>query len=118
LALQHVKARYSPHPNDAWLLAPADLPRLSSAAINALLAEYDSGRPLAVAPVFEGERGHPLLMPWGLIERVDDLAVDAGVNALLKELPVREVVWGDDSILRDVDTPSDFASLLKSLSCS
>jgi molybdenum cofactor cytidylyltransferase len=118
LALQYVAAHYSPDPNDAWLLAPADLPRLSSAAINAVLAAYDPARPSVVAAAFEGERGHPLLMPWALAERVGKLAADAGVNAILEELLVREVVWGDDSILRDVDTPGDFACLLESFNCS
>jgi molybdenum cofactor cytidylyltransferase len=117
LALQHVAARYSPDPNDAWLLAPADLPQLSSAAINAVLAAYDRERPSAVAPAFDGERGHPLLLPWALAERVATLAADVGVNSILQEISVREVVWGDDSILRDVDTRCDFASLLKTLSC-
>jgi molybdenum cofactor cytidylyltransferase len=118
LALQHVAARYSPDPNDAWLLAPADLPRLSSPAINAVLAAYDPELPSAVAPAFDGDRGHPLLLPWALAERVATLAADAGVNSLLQELSVREVAWGDDSILRDVDTPSDFAALLEIPSCS
>jgi molybdenum cofactor cytidylyltransferase len=118
LALRHVATHYSPDPSDAWLLAPADLPRLSAAAIDAVLGAYDSGRPTAVAPTFGGERGHPLLMPWALAERVGDLADDAGVNTLLQDISVREVAWGDDSILRDVDTPSDFVCLLDSLDCA
>jgi len=118
LALRHVATRYSPKPNDAWLLAPADLPRLSAAVIDAVLGAYDSDRPSAVAPAFGGKRGHPLLMPWALAERVDALTDDVGINALLQGTYVREVAWGDDSILRDVDTPGDFARLLESISCS
>lgn len=118
LALRHVAANYSPDPSDAWLLAPADLPRLSTAAIDAVLGAYDSEHPSPVAPTFGGERGHPLLMPWALGERVGGLAANTGVNALLQDMFVREVAWGDDSILRDVDTPGDFACLMESLSCS
>jgi molybdenum cofactor cytidylyltransferase len=118
LALRHVATRYSPRPNDAWLLAPADLPRLPAAAIDVVLGAYDSDRPSPVAPAFEGQRGHPLLMPWALAQRVDALTDDMGINALLQGTFVREVAWGDDSILRDVDTPGDFARLLESISYS
>jgi molybdenum cofactor cytidylyltransferase len=109
VALKHIARAYSPAPSDAWLLAPADLPRVSAGAINAVLAGYDPQQTMAVAPTFAGRRGHPTLFPWSLAEQVNRLAQDEGLSALLMRTSVREVPWGDASILRDVDTPTDYA---------
>lgn len=118
LALGYVRERFAPSPQDAWLLAPADLPRLATAAIDAVLAAYDQARPTAVALTFGGERGHPVLLPWSCCEGVSRLGPNEGVNALLQAAAVREVPWCDDSILRDLDTPHDFAALVETLNCT
>jgi molybdenum cofactor cytidylyltransferase len=112
LALSHIRTRYSPAPNDAWLLAPADLPRLTAGAIDAVLAAYEPEQPTPMAPSFDGERGHPVLLPWSYAADVARLPVGEGVNSLLKGAPVREIAWQDDSIMRDVDTPLDYARAL------
>jgi CTP:molybdopterin cytidylyltransferase MocA len=108
LALGHIDRAYAPRPNDVWLLAPADLPRLSPSAINAVLAGYDPLQPAICAPTFTGQRGHPTLFPWRLAEEVGNLAENEGVSALVRRATLREVPWTDDSILRDVDTPGDY----------
>jgi molybdenum cofactor cytidylyltransferase len=108
MGLSHVQESYSPAPHDAWLLAPADLPRLTAAAINAVIAAHEPESPAAAAPTFDGERGHPVLFPWSCAADVGRLPAGQGVNALLAGLAVREVPWHDDSILRDVDTPCDY----------
>ena len=110
-AIEHIEAAYAPAASDAWLLAPADTPRLSAQAIDAVLAAYDSAHPTAVAPTFEGLRGHPLLLPWMSAADVRRLGPDEGVNALVARLPVREVEWCDASIVRDLDTPAEYALL-------
>ncbi len=107
-ALEHVRRAYSPETRDAWLVAPADLPRLEAGAIDAVLAAYDPLQPTIVVAAFAGRRGHPTLFPWSLAERVDRLAAREGLNALLPGACVHEVPWSDESILRDVDTPADY----------
>jgi len=109
-ALEHIRRAYSPGTRDAWLVAPADLPRLEAGAIDAVLAAYDPQQPTVVVPTCAGRRGHPTLFPWSLAECVDHLAAHEGLNALLSGATVREVPWNDDSILRDVDTPADYAT--------
>lgn len=110
-AIAHIGAAYAPAATDAWLLAPADMPGLSARAIDVVLAAYDAAHPTAVALAFEGRRGHPLLLPWKSAADVRLLQPDEGVNALAARLPVREVAWRDASIVRDLDTPADFALL-------
>jgi molybdenum cofactor cytidylyltransferase len=109
LALRHIESSYSPAPHDAWLLAPADLPGLSAPAIDAVLASYDAYEAAAVLPTFEGRRGHPALMPWSAAARVDSLADDEGINALVAKMAVREIAWRDAGVLQDLDTPHEYA---------
>jgi molybdenum cofactor cytidylyltransferase len=109
--LAEIERRFRPAADDGWLLAPADMPRLSAAAIDAVLRAYDPLKPTAVVPAFEGRRGHPLLMPWSSAALVDRLGRDEGVNSLLAQMPVREVAWPEPSILQDLDTPQEFARL-------
>jgi molybdenum cofactor cytidylyltransferase len=109
VAIKHIARAYSPAASDAWLVAPADLPRLTADLINAVLAGYNPRQPTAVAPTFAGRRGHPTLFPWSLAARVEQLSAHEGLSALLLGVHVHEISWSDDSILRDVDTPSDYA---------
>jgi molybdenum cofactor cytidylyltransferase len=111
LAVRHIRQRYSPTPHDAWLLAPADMPCISPLAIDAFLREYKPRQRHAIVPTFDGERGHPALFPWSCVDRLNVLKAGEGVNALLRELDVREVPWYDDSVLRDVDTPEEYAEV-------
>src|SRR3954467_13620149 len=42
--LKHVEAMFAPVPQDAWLLAPADMPNLSPRIINRLLDAHEPDR--------------------------------------------------------------------------
>jgi len=109
LALDHIAATYVPAARDAWLLAPADMPRLSPQVIDAVLRAYNPRDPAAVAPAFDGRRGHPLLLPWSRAASVEQLGRHEGVNALLVGMRARETAWPDASILEDLDTPAELA---------
>lgn len=66
----------------------------------------------AVFPVFEGERGHPVLLSRAARDAV--LAADpkaASMPRILSSFTVAELPWKDDSILRDIDTPEQYAAL-------
>jgi molybdenum cofactor cytidylyltransferase len=110
-ALVHIRDRYRPRPHDAWLLAPADLPRLSSAVINQLLAAYQAAPCDVLVPCWQQQRGHPVLFAWRQHEAVFRLAADQGVNTLLHEMSVRELPTSDPSTWSDVDRPEDLRRL-------
>jgi molybdenum cofactor cytidylyltransferase len=112
LALEHIERHHRPTEHDAWALAPADMPRLSAAAVDAVLAALDDGPTPIVAPTYRGRRGHPTLFPWRLAQEVACLRADEGINALVAGAAVREIPWPDDSILRDVDTPTEYVATL------
>ena len=108
--LRYLEERFQPHPDDAWLLAPADHPSISPAVIQALSEQFrrSPSRPIIV-PVHAGHRGHPTLFAWRQVEAIRALAAGEGINALLAshfndviELPV-----DDPGILIDLNTPAD-----------
>lgn len=111
LALTFIQQELSPSEQDSWLLAPADLPNLTSDVIDRLLAAYDPAGPAVHVPAIEGRRAHPVLFPWSLAAAVHALADDEGVNAALVNATVRELPWHDASILEDVDTADDYQRL-------
>ncbi len=112
VGVSHLQARYRPADDEPWLVAPADSPRLSAVLIDALLTAYDPATPMALAPTFQGRRGHPLLMPWSYSSQVSQLAPRDGFDRVLESAPVCELPWRDSSILDDFNRPSEYARLV------
>jgi molybdenum cofactor cytidylyltransferase len=109
--LDRIAQLWSPAPHDAWLVAPADLPLLSAAAIDQVLAAHEPLRPTIVVPQCGGRRGHPVLFPWELAAEVGLLPPDAGVNDLLRRHPPRAIDCAAAAFADDIDTPEDYRRL-------
>jgi molybdenum cofactor cytidylyltransferase len=112
--LGEIRRLFSPLAQDAWLVAPADLPRLSTPVIDRLIAEHIGHPDAALRPVVGSRRGHPVLFPWHWTPRVRDLNADEGLNTLLQDGLTRDVDCGDllrPADLNDIDTPGDFEQL-------
>jgi len=85
-----------------------DMPRIPPAVL-APLAEALAPSALAAAPVFDGQRGHPVLFGRALFAKLLELEGDKGAGALLAGLTPGQVVLvpaPDDGVLYDVDLPS------------
>jgi molybdenum cofactor cytidylyltransferase len=90
-----------------FFLQLADMPFVGPAVYRALLVVPEAD---FVFPVHAGTRGHPVLLGPRVLAAV--LAADAAAGSMkeiARRLAVVEVPWGDDSVLRDVDTPADLA---------
>jgi CTP:molybdopterin cytidylyltransferase MocA len=111
IGLELAQRCYSPGDADVWLLAPADMPRLSSAVIDRLLDEHDPGNPHILVPRAGEKNGHPVLFPWPLAEEVPKLAANEGINALRQRFPWRGVQIADSAAFADLDTPEDYRRL-------
>jgi molybdenum cofactor cytidylyltransferase len=117
---------------DGWLLAPADHPTLSPRIVRQLLGmfaadsaiemsdppapvpeEHSSTRRVILVPVYQGRRGHPLLLSARCIPALQALPPNQGINALLRHpaVQVREVPCDDPATLDDLDTPLDYVRL-------
>jgi molybdenum cofactor cytidylyltransferase len=94
----------------AILLAPADSPGLTADLVSLLLEKARTSRAAILVPVFDGKRGHPIVLPWAVAVEIRRLPVGAGVNALLaeKRADVVEVEAADAAVLEDLDTPGDY----------
>ena len=93
---------------EAFFLLPVDIPLVRPATLTTLMDEYD-GR--VAFPVFEGERGHPPLIPAGLIPAILGHDGSGGLKTLLEAQPSLDVSVWDRGVLLDADTAADFATL-------
>lgn len=114
--LRYVEANFSPAADDAWLLAPGDMPNLSAQVIGKLMAEYQTGRKTILVPTLSGKRGHPVLFPWFLAKDVFALRADEGLNVLrqrheCREVPCDAIEPAGGRAFGDVDTPEDYERL-------
>lgn len=107
-AIRFLDDACTPRDEDAWLLAPADIPDLSPHVIDALVGAHDPAQPAILTPVSHGRRGHPILLPWPLAREVLELGAHEGVNALLRRHPTREVPVDSAGDSGDIDTPDDY----------
>jgi len=110
-ALEYLIEREHPTPDDAWLLAPADMPRLDATVIRILLEAARQHPGAILVPTLQGQRGHPVLFRFSMAEAVRTLSEPEGVNQLLGRFPVMEVPVADQTILNDLDTPDDYEKL-------
>ncbi len=125
--LDHLRHVHAPADDDAWLVAPADMPFLPATAIDAVIAAYRhrlpakasaatstgdaTSRPKVIVPRCQGRCGHPVLFAWSLAAEVALLAPDEGLNRLVERHQALAVEVLDEGVLSDVDTPEDYARL-------
>jgi len=102
----------------AALIALADMPFVTSGLVNAMVANHldlvaAQGR--VTIPMFNGQRGNPVIWGRDFFERLMQLSGDIGGRALLEKHSdaVHEFVWTDDSIHRDIDTPLAYEAAAK-----
>jgi molybdenum cofactor cytidylyltransferase len=106
--LDFVQTAWQPRSQDAWLVAPADLPALSPATTDALLEAFDGNPSTVLAPVHAGRRGHPLLFPWALAPEVRKLEPAGTLRDLLHSHAIHEVACGLRDENDDLDSPADY----------
>lgn len=85
-----------------------DMPRVPRAVLQPLAEAVRAGA-LAAAPVFQGQRGNPVILARELFATVATLTGDTGARDLLNDLGARLVLVEspDDGVLFDVDVPGD-----------
>ncbi len=101
-----------PDDADGVVVCLGDMPLVTDATINRLIAAYDpvEGRAICV-PTWKGKRGNPVLWDRQFFEDMAELAGDVGARHLIGthgEL-VAEVEMKDDGVMVDIDTPEALA---------
>jgi molybdenum cofactor cytidylyltransferase len=99
----------------AFFILPVDIPLVEAVTIKKIMDAGIAHPQSIIYPIFTGKRGHPPLIPSGLIPEILAWKQDGGLKAYLKSkeqlainLPVN-----DSFILFDIDTPEDYKKLQK-----
>ncbi|MDA0243553.1 MAG: nucleotidyltransferase family protein [Chloroflexi bacterium] len=106
--LRHLRGRAG-EPPAAVLVMLGDLPFIPTALINQLLAGFAGGLGQIIAPSYEGRRGHPVIIGRELWEDVLALPPTAAPRDLFRQHPPTLLPVTTDLILRDIDTPEEYA---------
>jgi molybdenum cofactor cytidylyltransferase len=94
----------------AALVVLGDQPQLRPAVIEALIQRWRETQAPVVAPFYQGQRGNPVLLDravWPLVRALPDSANPRQIFQAAGRMERVEVE--DDTILRDLDTPEDYA---------
>ena len=106
-----VGLRVLPLDCEAVLVALGDQPQIESEVVRAVMEGWRRGAKEVLAPSFGGRRGHPILFARSLWPTM--LAASTGLSPrdLLKTFSdkIAYLEVDTDSVLRDVDTPEDYA---------
>jgi len=103
-----------PKSADGAIVCLGDMPRVSSALIDRLIAAYNpvEGRALCI-PTWRGKRGNPVLIGKRFFAEMQALTGDVGARPLISQYPelTCEVEMEDDAALVDIDTPQALEGL-------
>lgn len=91
-----------------WLILPADMPWVSPALLQAVAAAMAAQPDAIIAPVWQGQRGHPVGFPARLLTALQALHGDEGGRQLLRRFGFQAIA-GEPGCLRDVDVPEDLS---------
>ena len=93
---------------DGWVVALADMPRIAPETIKKMIAALEEGASIA-APVYKGERGHPVAFASSLRDELLALDGDQGARAVVEEHrdAVKLIECDDPGVLLDIDRKSD-----------
>jgi molybdenum cofactor cytidylyltransferase len=97
---------------EAVVVALGDAPFFSPGDVDALIDAHAGGAAIAV-PVFQGRRGHPVVLDSSFRDEMEELDGDAGARHILEREAgsVVEVELPDDGFLVDVDEPEDYEAV-------
>ncbi|MGA7179582.1 MAG: nucleotidyltransferase family protein [Thiobacillaceae bacterium] len=95
---------------DGWLIALADMPFITPATIKSVAQTVSTASRIA-APVFEGQRGHPVAFGKTYGEALMQLTGDQGARDLLLRHAAQliGVDCQDPGVLQDIDLPEQLA---------
>jgi molybdenum cofactor cytidylyltransferase len=91
-----------------WIVALADMPFIRSETVRTVARAISEGAAIA-APVYRGERGHPVGFARRFLDELSSLHGDDGARQFIKQHPewVKLLEVDDPGTVRDIDEPSD-----------
>ena len=99
----------------AVLICLGDMPLVDKSSLDRIISAFNpaEGREI-ILPVFDGQRGNPVLWGQRFFNELRSLSGDAGARQILHKYMecVSEVSAASDAVLRDFDTPESVKSLI------
>ena len=99
---------------DGWVIALADMPAIQPATVKAVAAALAAGAPL-VAPVYRGQRGHPIGFARRFRDALTALTGDRGGRDILAQhaQDLRLIDVDDPGVLLDIDRAVDLEKTVR-----
>lgn len=95
----------------AALVILGDQPRIEASIVQQIIDAYTLGKGEIVAPVYQGQRGHPMLISRRFWDEILALPAGGAPREVIQQH--RDVLFRidveTDSVLSDIDTPEDYA---------
>ncbi len=90
-----------------WLIWPVDHPLVKRETISSLLSSFWEKPESIVNPVYEGQRGHPIIIP-AILEFPDNLQSE-GLRTILAQtdLSKLDIEVSDPAVIRNINYPKD-----------
>jgi molybdenum cofactor cytidylyltransferase len=102
-----------PPASEAAIVLLGDMPLVTAELVDELAAAWrENGKPAALIPIFDGQRGNPVVLSRVLEDPIRKLSGDAGAGRILRDCPgVVEWPVKSQAILQDVDTLNELRGL-------
>jgi len=96
----------------AALIVLGDQPRLRREIVQRVIAATEPDQ--LIIPSFQMKRGHPILIPRSMWAGILALPPEASLRDVIRanEARIHYVLFEDDSVLRDIDTPEDYQEII------
>ncbi len=91
----------------AYLVFPVDFPFVRQETLSLLLSIYRQSPEAVIRPVYDGQKGHPVIIPASLDLESDDQGL--GLKGIIgnSNLPLIDIPVPDKGILRNINTQED-----------
>ncbi|MGH9356343.1 MAG: nucleotidyltransferase family protein [Terriglobia bacterium] len=98
---------------DGVMLCLADHPAAGAEVMRGLIEQFKETNGPVVIPVYQGTRGHPVMIGCTLFPELMALGVDDGANSVIRkhQATTRWLEVQDPGITFDVDNPEDYRRL-------
>ncbi|MBE0652602.1 MAG: nucleotidyltransferase family protein [Bacteroidales bacterium] len=102
--------RNLPMEAEAAIIFLGDQPQIPPAVIQQLIKAWRKTGKGIIIPVFNGKRGHPVLIETKFRPGIEQLDPEEGLRQLMVKFDseVAEIECKHDEILKDIDTPRDY----------
>ncbi len=111
--------RELPRDTSATVIMLGDQPTIPTEVIDRVIEAWRSSGKGIVLPTHGGRRGHPLLLDMRYREEVLLLEPSAGMRSMLAAHgeDILEIPVETSAVLKDIDTPEDYAELVAGKGC-